>query len=242
MWSEPNGWSQENLGYSTHEYPPIFVTNNDEVYFQSSDQWKIYKWTKSPGSSQLAQEFNVQCFQFFIDTNNTLYCSARNQNKVLSVSLGNIGNTPITVAGTGSGGQLSDQLNNPNGIFVTTDFYLYVADSNNNRIQHFRLGEKNGTTVAGNGIPRGLQLNGPLDVVLDTEDHMFIVDTKLNRITQVTSNDYRYIAGCVGSPGPSNSFNAPGSIQFDSSGSLYIANTDAHLIQKFTLVTNSCGM
>lgn len=242
MWSEPIGWSEANLGgFSIDEYPPIFVTNNDEVYFQSSDLKNIYKWTKSAGNSQLAQHFSERCFRFFIDINNTLYCSAHFQNKVLSVSLSNIGSTSIIVAGTGSGGTSSNQLAEPSGIFVTNEFYLYVADSINNRIQNFRLGERNGTTVAGNGIPRGLKLDRPLDVALDSEGRMFIVESNGNRITQATSDNYRYIVGCASGGTSPNDLKAPGSIQFDSVGNLYVANTDVHLFQKFTLLTNSCG-
>lgn len=243
MWSESDGWLTATLGsFSVSDYPPLFVTNNDEVYSQSKDQWKIYKWTNSTGTSQLAQQFNLECYRFFIDTNNTLYGSAYHQNQVLSVSLNNVGSTPIVVAGIGSSGGTPDLLSNPDGIFVTSDFHLYVTDSGNGRIQRFRLGENNGTTVAGNGFPQGLILDRPADVTPDIYGYLFIADQKRNRVIQVGPNDYRCVVGCGEKNGLSlHELNAPESIQFDGFGNLYIADTDNSRIQKFAIATNPCG-
>ena len=117
-----------------------------------------------------------------------------------------------------------------------------MTDIGNSRIQRFRSGEKNGTTVAGLGIPRNLNLNNPTDVVLDADDFLYIVDRGNSRVIRVGQGDYQCIAGCLKTNGLTPyELNRPESIRFDSLGNIYIADTDNHRIQKFILFTNSCG-
>ena len=51
--------------------------------------------------------------------------------------------TVVTRAGVGGFGSSANQLIYPWGIFVDTNFDLYVADRLNNRIQVFRPGVEN---------------------------------------------------------------------------------------------------
>jgi len=51
------------------------------------------------------------------------------------------------LAGVGFPGSDAHMLDTPLGIFVNTDFDLYVADTYNHRIQLFRPGEIYGRTV-----------------------------------------------------------------------------------------------
>jgi sugar lactone lactonase YvrE len=146
------------------------------------------------------------------------------------------------VSGTSSPGSSSYELNHPYGIFVNNNFDLYVADTDNNRIQCFQSGEKNGTTVAGQGIPQNLQLNQPTNVVLDFDGYLFIADNENHRIIRSGFGKFECIIGCTGQSGAaSNELNKPYAIRFDSYGNLYVADEFNHRIQKFTLVTNSCG-
>ena len=177
VWSEDNVQSQWNLSVETHEYPALFVTTNDDVYFQEKEgQGKICKWSKNTGNSILIKDFNVICYAVFIDTNNTLYCSAHNKNKVFALSLDVNESLITTAAGVDYEQLLSNDLQNPFGFFVDTHFNLYAADFGRNRVQRFRPGEKNGTTVAGDGIPSNLTLIQPSDVVLDADGALYIIE------------------------------------------------------------------
>jgi sugar lactone lactonase YvrE len=148
----------------------------------------------------------------------------------------------IIVAGTGSAGSSSNELDFPYGIFVNTNFDLYVADTGNKRIQRFQSGEKNGTTVAGQGIPQNLQLNHPTNVVLDSDGYLFIADNGNHRIIRSGFDQFECIIGCTGQSGAaSNELNQPYAIRFDSYGNLYVSDEQNDRIQKFTIVTDFCG-
>ena len=79
-------------------------------------------------------------------------------------------------------GTTSETLYSPCGIFVTINFTLYVADHANNRIQRFYYGQRNASTVAGNGASGTITLLYPTDIVLNGDGYLFIVDSGNHRI------------------------------------------------------------
>jgi hypothetical protein len=163
-------------------------------------------------------------------------------NQVVKIWLGDTATTPTTVAGTGSYGSASNKLSDPNGIFVDTNFDLYVADSGNNRIQLFQSGQQNGTTVAGNGSLNTTSLNYPTGIVLDADKYLFIVDSGNNRIVGSGPNGFRCIVGCSSTYGfASNQLYQPWSLSFDSYGNIFVTDMNNNRVQKFVLTTNSSG-
>ena len=94
--------------------------------------------------------------------------------------------TGVTVAGvSGIFGSLADQLNEPWNIFIDqTNDYLYIADSQNHRIQLWLPGAVNGTTVAGTGVLGSTadRLNLPRDVFVDSSKNLYVADSKNQRI------------------------------------------------------------
>lgn len=55
---------------------------------------------------------------------------------------------------------------------------LYVADSRNHRIQFFRPGQTNGTTIAGAGSAgfSSNELNGPYSVAHDSQFSLYVAE------------------------------------------------------------------
>jgi len=210
----------------------IYVGDN------SSIQQVLYS-----NSSRLIMSVTSRCMGLFVDITNSIYCSSDPQHQVFKKWLGDKNASVMTsVAGTGSAGSAANQLNNPNGIFVDTNFDLYVADRENDRIQLFRLRQSNGTTVAGNTSPNStITLNHPSNVILDENKYLFITDIDNNRIIGSDEKGFRCIVGCTGSSGSnSNQLKYPRSIAFDTSGNLYVVDRDNDRIQKFSLSTNPC--
>ena len=147
------------------------------------------------------------------------------------------------VAGTGSAGSTSTTLNGPRGIFVDVNLDLYVADTGNSRIQLFRSGQLNATTVAGSSsLTTTISLNGPTGIVLDADSYLFIVDNENHRIVGSGPYGFRCLVGCNGSRGSaSNQLNHPWTLSFDSYGNMFVLDQWNYRVQKFSLMTNLCG-
>jgi len=220
----------------------IFVTTNRQIYvgdYPSIKQIIQFSNSYSNQTTTIATVSSYYIFGLFVDLNNTLYCSMNYGHQVVKKWLNSNSSTMTTVAGNGSWGSTSNLLNNPHGIFVDTNFDLYVADYSNNRIQLFRLGQINGITVAGNTSPNlTISLNQPTNVILDGNKYLFITDEN-HRIIGSDENGFRCIVACSMSSGStSDKLSSPRSIAFDSFGNLFVVDQGNNRIQKFRLLSN----
>lgn len=141
---------------------------------------------------------------------------------------------------SGDGGPAtSAQLNNPEGMAITTSGDVYVADTNNQRVRLVSKGII--TTVAGNGQPGSAgdfgdpllaQLHLPVAVALDGSGNLYIADAANHVIREVA---FGYINSVVGNhiAGYSHdnesaivaALNTPTDLVFDSSGNMFIADS-----------------
>jgi sugar lactone lactonase YvrE len=142
----------------------------------------------------------------------------------------------------GSYGSGSDQFMNPQGLFIDTNAgnIIYVADTNNHRIQMWLPGANNGITVAGltNYYGNGLnQLWYPKTLIVDTNGYMFIVDTTNCRILKwmIGASSGMIIAGSGTCGAGMDQLDAPYSISFDSSGSIFVSDSANNRVQKFAI-------
>ncbi|CAF1667844.1 unnamed protein product, partial [Adineta ricciae] len=225
----------------------IFVTNNGDIYIDNgTSNGFVSRWSMDTNTSIPVMSINSSCFGLFIDKSNTIYCSLFTENRIVKKWLGDSTMIATTVAGSihGMQGSSSDRFAAPCGIFVSDNFALYVADSGNDRIQLFRLGQTEGITVAGktsNNIT--IKLNNPTGVVLDANNYLFIVDAGNNRIVGSGPTGFRCIVGCS-SRGWWNwwkQVSQPGSMGFDSCGNIFIVDTGYDRIQIFPLSKTSCN-
>jgi DNA-binding beta-propeller fold protein YncE len=184
-----------------------------------------------------------RCSGLFVDINDTLYCSIRDHHQVVKRWLSDDANMTSIAAGTGANGSASNDLNYPYGIFVDTNFDLYVADCRNHRIQLVRSGQLNATTVAGAGsLHTTIKLNCPTGIVLDADKYLFIVDYGSHHIVGSGPNGFRCLAGCSGSAGSaSNQLSNPYTLTFDKYGNMFVTDFADSPVKKFVLSTNSCG-
>ena len=222
-----------------HERSGLFVAVNGDIYISYLSNSGIRKWISSTKQWVKVTQLNQYCEGLFIDINDYIYCSASSNDQVVKRSLENKPNSTIIVAGNGTAGSLSHMLDNPTGIFVDTNLDLYVADSDNDRIQLFVYGQLNGITVAGNNLT--IELKYPIGVVLDADKHLFIVEYDNHRIVRSGPNGFQCLFGCSQLPGSSSTrLKRPTSISFDSRGNIFVADPYLERIQKILLITNSC--
>ena len=221
----------------------LFVSNNGDVYVDNGAyNNRVDKWTMNATNSVIAMYVNGSCFGLFIDIYGSLYCSIGYLNAIVKKLSSDDINVTSTIAGDGISGSASNRLNNPQGIFVDLNLNLYVADYGNDRIQLFKPSLLNATTVVGNGSNETIALSQPTGVVLDADEYLFIVDSNNNRIVGSSSDGYRCLVGCSTNNGLAlNQLNSPWTLSFDSYANLFVADTYNNRIQKFLLMTNSCG-
>ena len=88
-------------------------------------------------------------FGLALDVSNTLYISDQDNNRVQKWLVGAPSGTTIAGQSGGISGTTSSDLNTPSGILVDSSGNIYVADTNNNRIQLWLNAASSGSTIAG---------------------------------------------------------------------------------------------
>ena len=169
-----------------------------------------------------------------------------------------------TAAGNGICGYNNDnisatsaELNYPQGVAVDSSGNLYIADADNQRIRKVSGGII--TTVAGSGAsgyngdnisPASAELNFPEGVAVDSSGNLYIADSFNSRIRKVSGGNITTVAGngTGGYNGDNISagtaeLNNPLGIAVDSSGNLYIADTNNFRIRKVSggIITTVAG-
>ena len=141
-------------------------------------------------------------------------------------------------------------LNDPTGI-VVNDEALYIADQSNNRVRRVQLSTGIITTIAGDGTPAysgdgasaaQASLSGPSGVALTEEGRLYVADTFNSRIRIVdgVTGEIATAAGDGGlyryqGPGePSSpSLSRPTAIAIGHDGTVYMTDSDSHLIRRW---------
>ncbi len=185
-----------------------------------------------------------------VDAAGNVYASDEGNRMVFKVSPSGVltvvaGNGQCCSSGDG-GPAVNASLYLPFGLTFDTAGNLYIADQGANRVRKVTPGGTI-TTVAGNGgngfsgdggAATAAQLAGPTGVAVDSGGNLFIsVAARIRRVaTDGTISTFAGtgIAGFGGDGGPPASalLNSPAGLAFDSSGALYIADTNNNRIRK----------
>ncbi|CAF3771697.1 unnamed protein product [Adineta steineri] len=172
----------------------IYIDTSFNIYVADSSNYRIMFWQKNSsfgvrvagtGSAGNTLSSFGPVGGIFVDSQKNIYLCDTYNNRIMRFSP-NITNATI-VGGTGVAGSGIQQLNAPFSLyFDEVNSYLYVADTNNQRIQRYHVGVSiNGTTVAGgNGQgSRSNQLNTPFGLCVSTiNNDIYIADTGNNRV------------------------------------------------------------
>ena len=150
---------------------------------------------------------------------------------------------PVTVAGGNGPGTAANQLNEPNGVFIDANGYLYVLEYDNNRVQKFPPGSNsltNGVTIAG-GNGRGSaanQFSYPAGLYVDASGNLFVADAGNNRVQKfppgsTSATNGITAAGGNGTGSAANQLIGPSGVYGDAAGNIYVADYGNYRIQKF---------
>ncbi len=164
--------------------------------------------------------------------------------------------TISTAVGTGINGFYGEaisatlaELNTPIAVATDSSGNLYIADSANNRIRKVTKSTGKIATLAGNGTVQysgdggsatSASLNTPYGVAVDSAGNVYIADFLNQVVRKVNSSGIiSTVAGTNafgfsgdGGPGTSAQLNRPFGLAVDSSGNLYIADSNNYCIRK----------
>ncbi|CAF4164869.1 unnamed protein product [Adineta steineri] len=244
VWLEGSTNPDKILSGSLSAPCDIFATSLNDIYVDNgANNHRVDKFAFNSNTSTSGMSVPNACTGIFVDISNNLYCSAFNVHQVVKKWLNDNVLTSTIVAGTGTAGSTANTLNQPAGIFVDAEINLYVADSQNNRIQMFPLGQFTGITLAGASAPGTITLNQPNGIALDGNGYLFIADCFNHRIVGSGPYGFRCLFRCTNTAGSSSSqLYYPAIIRFDSYGNLFVADRYNNRVQKFILASNSCSL
>ena len=195
-----------------------------------------------------------------VDSNGSLYIADTHNCRIREVSGGIIN----TVAGNGAcaysgdgGNATAASLNLPGDVMVDTGGNLYISDSENNRIRKVAGGVI--TSIAGNGTDSyggdggpatAAEMSQPSGVAVDSGGNLFIADPGNNRVREVSAGIMNTVAGngtlqAGGDGGIATNarLSYPEKVAVDSSGNVYIADTNNNQIRKVSagVITTIAG-
>ena len=136
-------------------------------------------------------------------------------------------------------------FNSNGGLDLDKDGNIYVADGNNNRIRKITPSGAV-TTFAGSGVAGSANGNGtaaefnyPFDIAIDTSGIMYVTESghRIRKITPsgaVTTFAGSGVAGSANGNGTAAEFNVPQGIAVDSSGLVYVADSESYIVRKIT--------
>jgi len=189
------------------------------------------------------------------DTTGVLYVTDSSNHTIRKIALDGAVTTLAGLAGTSGSTDstgASARFNTPAGIAIDSAGNLYVADTNNHTIRKITsLGVV--TTLAGsaglsgttNGAGTAARFYHPAGIAIDTNGTLYVADSDNHIIRKLIGNGATVtvstLAGQAGIPGFSDgtsasqaTFNTPLDLALDSTGTLYVADTNNHTIRKIT--------
>ena len=221
------GYGPENVSYHLIDPHSLFIDSNDTFYMTDVNEHRVIQYRLHDGhfrivaggngignrSDQLNYPSNAILDK---DSNSLIVCDNANYrlvrwfletNQPELMKIENI--------------RCSD-------LFLDHHGFLYLNDIDRDEIRRFRIGERNGTVVAGgHGEGKELnQLNSPMFFTIDHEGSIYISDHRNHRIMKWTPGAEKgiLIAGGLGAGDGLTQLNQPMGIVVDQWKTIYVAD------------------
>jgi len=170
---------------------------------------------------------------------NNLYIADTGNQRVMQYQYGaSVGNV---IAGGHGYGLGTSQLSSPKGLYLDTfSNSLIISNCDMSRIVWWRIGDYNGTIIAGSftGVAGNdsMSLNCPFGVSLDPMGNIYVADKNNHRIQFFLSGESvgKTIAGITGVSGTNAALlNEPCWVTLDKQLNLYVSDINNHRVQMF---------
>jgi sugar lactone lactonase YvrE len=181
-----------------------------------------------------------------VDLSDNVYIADRDNHRIRKITPSGV---VTTLAGTSDYGSTDGigtnaKFFNPTGVAVDSLGNVYVADRNNHLIRKITSSGLV-TTLAGSGsagfvdgIGTNAKFYNPRGIAVDSTGNIYVGDESNHVIRKVTATGNVTtlagggVQGFADNTGTSAKFNSPMGIALDSSGNVYVADTDNHRIRK----------
>ncbi len=131
----------------------------------------------------------------------------------------------------GSAGSANGQFNNPRGVAIDDNGYVYVADAYNTRVQKFTA---DGTFVlAWSGSALGGAFVTPYGVAVNRWGEVYVTD-ETQDVVQQFARDGTYLTSWGGSGTGDGQFDHPRGVAVDGNDNVYVTDRFNNRIEKFT--------
>ncbi|MCF7762216.1 MAG: immunoglobulin domain-containing protein [Verrucomicrobia bacterium] len=152
-------------------------------------------------------------------------------------------------AGNDDGAGGAARFNGPQGVAVDAEGNILVADSGNHTIRRITpdgqvstLAGSPGSPGASDGVGLVARFTYPYALTVGPSGDIFVADTGNSTIRRITANGFvTTFAGAAGITGSADGagsdarFRSPSGLTVDSAGTLYVADTDNHLIRTISV-------
>ncbi|TXK70082.1 S-layer homology domain-containing protein [Paenibacillus sp. N3.4] len=217
-------------------------TGNNRIQKLTAATGTWSEWRRSgggPGSG--LGEFN-QPYGVALDGSDNIYVSEYDNHRIqkLNVASGVWSEWKKNGGGSGSG---AGEFNHPKGLAVDGNRNIYVADSDNNRIQ--KLNAVAGTwsewayrgAIAGDGLG---EFKYPNAVAVDKHKNVYVADYGNNRVQKLDAttgvwSEWKKAGG--GSSSALGEFDGPTDVAVDEDGNMYVTDFYNHRLQKLNVAT-----
>jgi sugar lactone lactonase YvrE len=227
---EGNGLNQLNRPVG------VYVNDDQTIYVADCANHRIVKWKCSATNGQVVAGGNGQgdkTNQFnyprdiIVDREggNLLICD-RDNRRVMRWSHGN-----------DRSGQIIIPNIDCNRLRIDDNGYLYISDYKKHEVRRWKIGDKNGTLVAGgNGQGNGLnQLHGPNSIFVDEYHSVYVSDCNNHRVMKWMegATEGIVVAGGQGKGSSLRQLSGPTGVIVDRLGTVYIGDCDNHRIMRW---------